>query len=73
MILSLMKIGAVKFVLCLVGVNEIFFAQSAFFLLWVKLGIKGMHIMLWSGSDFRENRHREGLVAVNKVTFTRVP
>ena len=70
MIVSFRKIGVVKFALCFRGRKWISFRTvRVYCLLWAKFDL---HLVLWSICEFRENRRREGRVAVGKAVFTRV-
>jgi hypothetical protein len=41
--------------------------------IWVKSGVRDMHIIVLSTCDFREFPYRKGRMTLNKITFTRVP
>lgn len=70
--MSFMRIDTVKVIIYLKDINSyVYFLHWV----WVKFGIRGLHMILLNISKFCDSQHREGLtflLGINKITFTRV-
>jgi hypothetical protein len=55
---------------------SLFHTFHRYCLIWLKFGIRGLHIMLFSIGELHENQPNEGctfFAGINEIAFTRVP